>query len=504
LTVTDKDNASGTATTSVSVVDQLPLIYQENLQYLGAFRVPSGTFGDSVFDYGGTALAFNPAHNSLFIVGHDWDQAVAEIAIPQSIVNSNSLNNLATASVLQPFVKVLGRAPNNTLANRTVKIGGLMVVNGGLIGTAYDYYDALGTARDSHFKLSSLSLATADVTGYFQVGNLGGGFVGGYMAPVPAQWQAAFGAPYLTGQAALTVIGRTSAGPAAFGFDPNALGSSAAPATPYVYYPLGHELGAMVGAADPLFNGATWVNGVFFAPGTRSILFFGSNGTGQIGYGEAAAFNDTNRTSKGYHAVNGQYRYQAWAYTVDDFLAVKNGIKQPWQIRPYEVWNFDFPISEGAKHIGGVAFDAATGRLYVSQIGGDAVGYGYKPLIQVFQLDFNLPGAPTLKAPRISSVTATPNTVPAGSSVTLTARDITEPNAVGSITQVEFYLDLNRDGVFYPSADLLLGLGALTNGGWQLTFSTGGLPPGTYTVFARAKDSNGVFSDLFAIPVGVA
>src|SRR5436189_6097475 len=117
------------------------LLHQSDLGYLGAFRLPSGNFGASTFEYGGTALTYNPAHNSLFMVGHDWDQAVAEVSIPSSIVNSSNLSSLTTASVLQPFVSVLSKVPNNTLAGRTVKVGGLMAINGQLIGSAYDYYD---------------------------------------------------------------------------------------------------------------------------------------------------------------------------------------------------------------------------------------------------------------------------------------------------------------------------------------------------------------------------
>ena len=50
------------------------------------------------------------------------------------------------------------------------------------------------------------------------------------------------GAPYLTGQAALSIISRTSSGPAAFGFDPQRLGAAVTPATPLVEYPLAHPL----------------------------------------------------------------------------------------------------------------------------------------------------------------------------------------------------------------------------------------------------------------------
>src|SRR5688572_16635952 len=48
------------------------LIHDSDLAYLGAFRLPGGTLGDSSFDFGGTALAYNPVNDSLFMVGHDW------------------------------------------------------------------------------------------------------------------------------------------------------------------------------------------------------------------------------------------------------------------------------------------------------------------------------------------------------------------------------------------------------------------------------------------------
>jgi hypothetical protein len=215
----------------------------------------------------------------------------------------------------------------------------------------------------------------------FQVGNLGGGFTGGYMAPIPSEWQSLLGAPYLTGQAALSIISRTSSGPAAFGFDPNQLGSGAAPAVPYVYYPLEHPLGN-IAQRNPYFNGNTEIKGIVFVPGTRSVLFFGDHGTGDVYYGEPEDANDPYRGGKGWHSVNGEYAYQVWAYDVEDFVAVKNGQMQPWDVRPYQIWNFDFPVFDGSKHLGGAAFDPATNRLYITQMYGD----GDRPLVQVYQV----------------------------------------------------------------------------------------------------------------------
>src|SRR5205085_2395391 len=107
-----------------------PLVQQSNLTYEGAFRVPSGKFGGSSFDYGGTALAYNPTNDSLFLVGHDWHQQVAEISIPQ-IIHSAQLSNLVTTSVLQPFTDATNGAIKQAGAG-TIKLGGHLVYQGRL------------------------------------------------------------------------------------------------------------------------------------------------------------------------------------------------------------------------------------------------------------------------------------------------------------------------------------------------------------------------------------
>jgi hypothetical protein len=505
---------------TLTVSSQEPLIHKADLQYLGAFRLPGisdpNVSGDWTYDYGGTALAFNPANNSLFLDGITFDQAISEISIPQSIVNSTNLNALSVATVLQPPREVLGSLPNNP--NTSLggeKIGGLAVVNGKLIGTDYVFYDAGGAAVDSHFTLSSLNLATATLGGMYQVGTQPAGLVAGYMAPIPSEWQGALGAPYLTGQADIPIIARTSSGPAAFGFDPSQLGSSVAPATPYVWYDSNnHPLGPYIGPANPLQSGNGLVNGVVFAPGTSSVLFFGSTGTNYEGYGLPADWNDP-YFDKGPHSLNGQYAMQVWAYNASDFVAAKQGTIQPWQVVPYDVWNFDVPITTGSKRLGGVAFDPATGRVYVSVMGADQ-GYAYHslPLIEVYQLKIPS-GAAQPASPQIGTVAATPTSVDltgtpvigailAGTSVDLWAGNVYAINAGTSISRVAFYLDSNNDGVFQPGTDQLLGYGTASSvpnasHNWMLTISTTGLTSGSHTIFAQALGSDGLLSDPLAM-----
>ena len=203
-----------------STYTQLPLLYQSNLQYLGGFRVPNFYNSVSQTSYAGQGLAYDSANNSLFMAGYATDDSILQISIPSSIVNSSNLNNLATDSDLSPFVLANSLIPNNTanVANGGgALLGGLMVVNGQLIGTEYGYYDTTGTTYETHFALNSLNLSSAQGEGMFEVsaGTLGGGapgpggaagFYDGYMAPIPAAWQSALGASYLTGNGALSII----------------------------------------------------------------------------------------------------------------------------------------------------------------------------------------------------------------------------------------------------------------------------------------------------------
>src|SRR5262249_53781555 len=155
----------------------------------------------------------------------------------------------------------------------------------------------------------------------------------------------------------------------------------------YVYYPVSNPLGPYMGPANPLQNGTTSINGVAFVPGTSSVLFFGTTATNYAGYGTPEAYGDVVHDGKGPHSLNGQYAFQVWAYDANHFAAAKQGKVKPWQVVPYDVWNFTVPIP-GNYQIGGVAFDSTTGRLYVSVKNADHEAFRSSlPLIEVFQVN---------------------------------------------------------------------------------------------------------------------
>jgi uncharacterized delta-60 repeat protein len=103
----------------------------------------------------------------------------------------------------------------------------------------------------------------------------------------------------------------------------------------------------------------------------------------------------------------------------------------------------------------------------------------------------------TATGPHIGSFTANPNPVTAGSNTTLTASNLTDADPGATITQVTFY--------YFDSTGTkqVLGYGTQTSPGvWTLSYTVN-LASGTYTIYAQAEDSYGVFGDPFALTLTV-
>jgi hypothetical protein len=402
------------------------LLNSTSLVYEGAFRVPVGS-GRQTFDWGGTALTFNPARNSLMLVGHDWYQMVGEISIPTPS-KAAVLSDLPRATLLQPLTDVL-RGKLGTIDGDTangVKVGGLVVLPNSLVVTAWSYYDA-GPVKQtkSHFVSGANFAALPNVLGPFQVG-IGfqnfvpsdttriAGFVSGYMSTIPPVWQSALGGTHLTGQGGgISILSRTSSGPSATVFTPSELGVANSPTKLVMGYPtdssnpsspLHHPTIGEWGVNGGLYNGTQSFRAMVFPEGTRSVLFFGWGGT-RFCYGlgtdnKALDFQsvpgwpgvhycydpvDLNKGTHGY-----PNRAVVFAYNADDFLAVKAGTKKPWDVWPYAIWAFSLPFQQkmvngvdvGDYSIVGAAYDSFTKRIFLAAYRSD----GAAPLIHVLRV----------------------------------------------------------------------------------------------------------------------
>jgi hypothetical protein len=372
------------------------LLQLSDLLYEGAFRLPAASANGDDFSFGGAPVAFNPGTSSLFIGSRRG--GVAEVTIPTPVASA-VISELPVATYRQPFADPT-EGHLSQIASDGVSIDGLLVFAGRLYGTAFIYYDALNVQTVSHYS-RSLTLSEPSFKGMFAVGEKGKtGFVSGYMATVPPEWQTSLGGPAITGQCCIPIVSRTSLGPAAFAWNPATLGNpNSPPAVPLLYYTTDHPTLGIWAGSSPAYGGTTAMGGVAIIAGTRTALFVGRNGTGPFCYGNGTSERqlagshgpdgesycyDPVSSDKGQHAY--PYNYQVWAYDLNDLAAVKAGRMKPWDPKPYGTWPLDLRIPAPVTGIGGVGYDPVRQRLYLSQMQADQDGYAYRPLIHVFQI----------------------------------------------------------------------------------------------------------------------
>lgn len=384
--------------------ESLPLVQKADLEYLGAFRLPRGGNGTTEgFSFGGNALAFDASNNSLYVSTREsW---VGKVKIPTPAISA-SIDSLPFATMIQnirdPLEGGLSALPESS-------IRGLLVSGGKLYGAASIYYDASISARVSHFSRSTdLSAVSATpLKALWQAEK--SGYVGGWLASVPQEWQTALGGNVLSGNCCMPIVSRTSNGPSAFAWNTSNFASAdPVPAAPLLYYTLEHAtLGPWEGA-NQVYGGTTVMGGMAIPNGTRSLLYFGLNGTGTFCYGNGtnteslAGTNDPEghpycydplNASKGQHAY--PYNYEVWAYDLNDLAAVKAGAKNPWDVKPYATWTLALPNSFVNTHgFGGVAYDPINQIIYVSQAQADTDGYSSRSLIHAYKVKTGTAAAP--------------------------------------------------------------------------------------------------------------
>ncbi len=409
----------------------LPLIQIGALEYQGAFSIPGGEQGESRADYSAGQIAYNRANDSLFIAGFSLDGAIAEVSIP-ALVNSTDVNALNSATYLQDFFQVLSKTPDSNPQNID-RITGLFFYEEKLIVNGLEYYDAPANNTQTTLVLDNASdMAGSTIEGYYEL--QGAAHIAGWMSPVPAQWQGLLGGTTIAGNSSkYPIAGRQSMGPSAFVFDPSALSgapSGVLPTTTLLdfdltnplyadyssygnaYYnlvevngttPPGHtfeDADAVVGANN-LWTSESQASYGFIVPGTSTYMTLGASGGRESGIGYKAAQSDGN-------VCGGPCTYDAddvdnyyWLWDVNDLVAVKNGTKQPYEVRPYSYGALDMPFQTDLftggtpEHhpITGGAYDPASGRLYLTLYDSGSIGaFDQLPLVVVYELNVLIQG----------------------------------------------------------------------------------------------------------------
>ena len=324
------------------------------LNYIGAFRIPTASSGDSSGFFSKGRIAYNPVNNSIFAVGHAYDRAVGEFSIPTLSLESNA-NLLPVASTLQPWKTIsLG-----------YEVSGLYYENNKLIVNYHKFYDQNDPnnvfVQTTYHVDDASSLATANISGPIETE--GRQYAAGWVAKIPASWQSRLGNhEYIGGFTSSTTragVHVSSIGPAAFGIDYGALlsdPSSVLPpinSTPYVFYNLGNlpRTPDQPNGDDFLYNrdlsNKVWSHwseasyGVIL-PNSDKYMVFGRTGGHISGmdYGQPPYGG-----SKGHYTIDQNDKGAAyWIYDLADFEAVVQGVKTQHESLPIDNGYVDIPL----------------------------------------------------------------------------------------------------------------------------------------------------------------
>lgn len=367
----------------------LPRLTLAMMRFEGAFRLPAEDFGVSSMNYSEGPLVYHPGRNSIFIVGHNHQQAIAEFAVP-ALVKSAKLAELHIAAApLQNFITVLDRAPGGNPQALDV-IGGLGLIDDQLLVNAYEYYDAGG--GNTHTTLlvrNPNNLASSTIAGFFAFEG-GAGHTSGWLSPIPEVWQSLLNGAHLTGQSSgQPIIGRFSVGPSAFAFNARDLTGTVATRTLLDFsldHPLHDDL-ENVSRANDLWTHLSRTTFGVIVPNTRTYATFGFSGGHQSGVCYKCTQSNGNLCG-GYCAPDANdYQQMFWFWDVNDLLKVKNGEIAAHTVRPYAHGALPTPFENAEHQIGGGSFDPASNRLFLSiQKADTAQGpYANPPVIVVYR-----------------------------------------------------------------------------------------------------------------------
>jgi len=445
----------------VSDAQSLPLLQNADIEYLGAFRVPrtnnptsnpnANFSGGTAYAAGGHYLAYNPASGTLYVSG--WNSGpVAEITIPTPSLDPDFADLPIASFTAQEFHDISqGNIAASTAINPAVQytLTGLSIMDGKLFGSMTSLYGDDDLHTFSIFT-HSLTLATSSFAGSKVKGSGAGGYPtgtswnSGHMTAIPTVWQPLLGGTMLSGQCCVSIASRTSIGPAAWAYNSADIGVTANinTAVPLVFYNDVHPTLGEWEDQNDTWGAVSFIRGMTIVTGTRTLLYWGRNATGDYCYGIIGPYTgaDPGHVSdyylkyaptsvSGLHVLEGDlddglpgisnvgsarcydpapkskgqsawpYTFQFWAYDLNDLAKVKAGTTnpgtgqpwQPWDVVPYGVWlhtsDFALPVIDAS---GGLAYDAVNQKIYVAQLDVVSVVIAQEPVIHVYKLN-NIP-----------------------------------------------------------------------------------------------------------------
>jgi hypothetical protein len=360
------------------------LVLPSSLSFVGAFK---STDAITLYD-SGFGMAYNPTTNSLFV--SNGTQA-AEITIPTSLSPSiTTFASLPNYALLQGVSDVTEGGIAAAVASGQIPTGGTTFITGlcnydnRLIIDAGNNY--AGTQSVTHWSRPLNFSTTGNVLGPATVSNptySNPRWSTGPMVKIPADRVAAnyFGSngKVLVGWAPDSSLNlAVSGGPSVFAFNPSSItGVVSVTSNAVLVYtqdaPLDNHWysgGGQTGGFFPVYGLTSSHYGLVYPNGTNSLLFFGTNGHGYTVYSDPSNppdrpwIYDPHGSGVGEHAF--PWYNQVWAYDTRELKAAYDAGQPSETVKPYAMWNFDWPTT-GATHVmRGAAYDPATKRMYIA------------------------------------------------------------------------------------------------------------------------------------------
>lgn len=369
-------------------------IAPDSIVYLGAFLLPDdGDTEQEMFSYGGEAICYNTANDSMFITGHNWHTFVAEITIPKPII-SKEMTQMNKAEIINGFADIKG----DLFGKWTMEIPrvGMEVVGDNLyfcFGEHFEEDTQLGTHGYTNLNLSASSKVCIAGDNLYSTND--------YMFSIPDIYKDDFANnDLLTGR--FRDGGWSGMGPSLFAISiediKNAKNNELISATAVVKY-------------EDSFNGDdgykmneyshadAWTGGAFISCEAGSaISFVGTHSYSKTWYGfsngvvypvdgdEDALYPEVPpypHDERGWWSDD--FRACIVLYDVEEAIKVLNKEIEPFEIQPYAFLDLseymmvkrDETIMQ---YLGGAAYDISSNRLYILELFADES----KPVVHVF------------------------------------------------------------------------------------------------------------------------
>lgn len=365
---------------------------QDTVEYVGGFRIPLSTKGESRIAFSQGVFALRPDKNAFFIVGHAHHQAIAELKIPV-LSMSKTISEWNFATFKQPFSSVISRASSGN-PQKIDRITGMKEIEDQLIVNGMEFYDADANVRDTTLIVRDAdNLDSSKIDGFFRL--QGAAHAAGWISEIPKFWRKALGSEYLVGNAStLAINSRLSIGPSAFtaqffGVLNSDEKSGLILTNSLMDFSLKHPIAPdqyNKSLKNSLWTELSNAHFGFIIPGTASYFVIGKSGGHNSGIGYKIT-QDNGRKCGGPCSVKAGDSYNYfWLFDVAEFVDVKSGIKQPYQPRPYQYGFFD--TANKNPYIIGADYDVDKMLLYVVFSNEDKYQSEYEaaPVIRVYKI----------------------------------------------------------------------------------------------------------------------